>query len=498
MQLVETHISWVLLTGEIAYKIKRPVQYPFVDLRSAQRRAFFCAEELRLNQRFAAELYLDVCDVTSSAGVVQIGGPGAVIERAVRMRQFDRRDELDRLLASGRIGLAELERFGADMAAIHAQLPVAQPDQGAGRPETVRTILLENFEQSLQAAAAFGTDAELRALREPFLARLEAAQPWIGARLLEQRVRECHGDLHSRNVVRHGGRLIAFDCMEFEPAFRWIDVADDIAFLLMDMEAQRCAAHAQAFRAGYLGRSGDYQACRVLGLYETHRALVRAKIAALEATSAADATAREVALAQHRSYLDCAQRQLAPRRPKLLLMHGLSGSGKTWLAQQLARSLGAVHLRSDVERKRLAGLAEVQHSGSAIAQGLYAPEASERTYRHLAGCAADVLAGGYTVVIDATFQRRAERERMCEVAAQSGAPLQLIHCHAARPVLEQRIAARNHAATDASEADVSVLQWQETNRDPIGTDEHLAIIDADTARADVVAAVLRQLGIGDG
>ena len=493
VQLVETHISWVLLTGELAYKIKRPVHYSFVDLRSPERRAFFCAEELRLNRRFAPELYVDVCEIAASHGEARIAGQGEVIEHAVRMRQFERENELDRLLASARIAPPELDRFGRDLAAIHEQLPVAQESQTWGRAADVRALLLENFDQCLEVAAPLGTQAELRALRQQYAARLDALEPWLAARRQAGRVRECHGDLHARNIVRYGGRLIAFDCVEFAPAFRWIDVADEIAFLLMDLDARRCPLHAQAFRGGYLAHSGDFQACRVLGLYEIHRALVRAKVTALEAAQASRGTARDTALEQHRVYLDCARRQLAPQRPRLLLMCGLSGSGKTWMAERLAPLLGAVHVRSDVERKRLAGLAERERSHSAVEQGLYAREVSAHVYERLAQCADDALAGGYTVIVDATLQRRADRLRFRELAAQRGAQLRLIHCSAAHDVLRARIALRAGSGTDASEADPSVLQWQETHFEPVGAEEGIAVIDADTTRAEIVAEVLARI-----
>lgn len=489
VQLVETHISWVLLTGQFAYKIKRPVKYAFVDLRGADRRAFFCAEELRLNRRFAPELYIDVCDITLAADGARIGGPGEVIERAVRMRQFDRSEELDRLLARGAVTPAELETFGRDFALIHAVLPLAQPDERYGCAATVNAIVLENFEQCAQASHLLGTEEQLRVLREKLVARLEAAESSIARRRAEGRVRECHGDLHSRNIVRYAGRLHAFDSMEFEPAFRWIDIADDIAFLLMDLEAQGASLHAQAFRGGYLAQSGDYGACRVLRLYEIHRALVRAKVAALEAAAATDPAVRETTMAQHRAYLDCARGMLAPQAPTLLLMHGLSGSGKTWLAQQLASALGAVHLRSDVERKRLAGLAEHARSNSEQGQGLYAREISERVYQRLAQCAEDSLTGGFSTIVDAAFQRREERALLRELALRHGVRLQVIRCGAPRPLLEQRLVERRKSGADASEADVAVLRWQEGHLEPIDAAEGLAVIDAETTRAQIVAEV---------
>jgi aminoglycoside phosphotransferase family enzyme len=265
--LVETHISWILLTGEFAYKIKRPVRYPFIDLRSAEHRTFLCHEELRLNRRFAPEIYLDVCAITTLDGAARIGGVGKVVEHAVKMQQFPRDEELDRLFATSQVAPHELTVFGRDLATIHAGLPVAGSAQAWGRPAAVRAIVLENFEECARAARVYGRDGEVHSLRTLLRARFEIATPCMSERFAGGKVRECHGDLHSRNVVRHGGRLLAFDCAEFEPAFRWVDVADEIAFLLADLDADHRPLHAQAFLGGYLAESGDYQACRLLGLY---------------------------------------------------------------------------------------------------------------------------------------------------------------------------------------------------------------------------------------
>jgi uncharacterized protein len=498
VRLVETHISWVFLTGEFAYKVKRPVRYPFVDLRSPAQRAFFCAEELRLNRRFAADLYLEVCAVTLENGRARISGAGEVIDQAVRMRQFRLEDELGSLLGKSPLPAAELTDFGRDLAARHEQLPVAGSGQPWGRSEAVRAALWQNLIECLDAARSCDAPETVRALSDAYRARLASAAELLAGRREAGRVRECHGDLHAGNIVRYGGRLLAFDCMEFEPAFRWIDVAEEIACLYMDLLARQHPAHAQAFLGGYLFECGDYQACRLLRLYGTHRALVRAKVAALRAAEAAPGHERAGACAEYRRYAAAAQQMLAGERPLLVLMCGVAGSGKSWLAERLAPRLGAIHLRSDVERKRIAGLAERQRSGSPLREGLYSAGKSERVYERLRQCAADVLAGGLPVIVDATFQSREQRALLRTLAAECAVSLAVVFCHAPREVLEARVTARERAASDASEAGREVLEWQQARFEPVSSAEDLRVIDADTTGAEVVSQVLGRLRQGGG
>jgi aminoglycoside phosphotransferase family enzyme/predicted kinase len=489
VQLVETPISWVLLTGAYAYKIKRPVRLEYVDQRSAQRRAELCAEELRLNRRFAPELYVGVRSLARADGRLVVDGAGEVVEHAVCMHQFDRSQELDCLLASGGVAPGELADFGARLAATHALLVRAASSDPCGTPESVRTLVLANLEQCLHAARACGTVPAIEALRGPLTAALDAAAPVIAQRRAAGMVRECHGDLHARNIVRWEGRLLAFDCVEFEPAFRWIDVADDVAFLVADLEVLGAPLHAWSFLHGYLGASGDYQACRVQRLYQAHRALVRAKVAALSAADT-DRTMRRM----HTAYLRRAAAVLGPLRPAVLLMSGLSGSGKTWLAERLAPALRALHLRSDVERKRCAGLTPGASSGSGLARGLYSAEATAELYRYLLRCTGDIVAGGRSVFVDATFLRPEDRLPWRELADAAGLPFRVIHCHAPPALLEERIERRRAAARDASEADVEVLGWQRQRSASCAPGESATVIEADTAREDVVQQVLQRLG----
>jgi aminoglycoside phosphotransferase family enzyme/predicted kinase len=494
VDLIETHISWVLLAGEFAYKIKRPVHYPFIDLRAPERRRHLCEEELRLNRRFAPQIYLDVCRVTGdgiAARIATDGVGGTVLEYAVRMRRFEAANELDQLLQRGEVEPGELESFGGQLAALHATLPAAAPQSPWGRPRELRALMIRNLLECASASEVFGAAGPVLALRGALERTLSSRAESMAARRAGGRVRECHGDLHARNIVRLGERLVAFDCLEYEPAFRWIDVADEIAFLASDLTARERPLHARAFLGGYLAQSGDYSACRVLRLYQAHRALVRATVAALEAATAGDAR-RQSLRREHDRLTAHAARSLAPGTPMLLVMCGLSGSGKTWLARRLAERLEAVQVRSDVERKRRAGLEPLARTRSAVAAGLYSAGMSAAVYGDLARAAEHILAGGCSVIVDAAFLRREQRRRFADLAARLGVPGRLVYCEAPVATLRARIEARERAGRDASEAAGAVLDWQLTHFERLLPEEPLEAIRVETARPQALETALRR------
>ena len=497
VKVITTHISWVLLTGEFAYKVKRPVQYVFVDLRAQAQRAFLCQEELRLNRRFAPELYLDVCPITLVDGEARIGGGGPVVEHAVKMRQFAETEQLDCLLEQSRIEPGEVRAFGGELARIHDRLPRASCSQEWGQPAAAGTAIVANLEQCARAAdEAWTAGEEVQSLRDPLVALIESSAALLLKRFAEGRVRECHGDLHTSNLVRTERGLVAFDCLEFDPALRWIDVADEVAFLFADLAASHAELHAHALLGGYLDQSGDFQACRVLNLYKAHRALVRAKVLALNAAERGGASDSQKRLGRRRylSQVACARTALERKRPKLILMAGISGTGKTWLAERIAPSLQAVHLRSDIERKRLAGIGETDRSHSALGGGIYEPKMNEAVYEHLARCARAALEGGFTVIVDATFQRRSDRARLSTMAEELCLRTHLVLCHASQVTLERRITERARRAEDPSEADLSVMRAQHAVFDPIDESERMSTMDASTEAPGVADWIALELG----
>jgi uncharacterized protein len=496
IELLETTLSWVLVTGERTYKLKRPVCYPFVDQRRLEDRRRLCHEELRLNRRFAPQLYLEVCPITLAEGGARIGGAGAPIEYGVVMRTFDRRDQLDQLVLSQRLCAGEVERFGGWLARAHEQLPKTVPTATLGRPAAVAAAIARNAAECLAASAVFNTGLQVSRLAERLAREVEVRQTALSIRAETGCLRECHADLHLSNLVRLNGALLAFDCLEFDPQLRWIDTAQDVAFLCADLQGYEEPKLAAQFLNAYLAGSGDYNASVVLPLYIADRALVRAKVMAMQAGLSGGQQARggELLRLRHQRYLNVAERSLEPHSPRCHMMMGLPGSGKSWLAVRLASDLAAVVIRSDLERKRLAGLDPLAASHSPPAAGIYGVRETDLVYERLARCALEVLSGRRNVILDANFGKRRHRQMIADLCRRMGVPLTVVRCEAPGTVLQQRIVARSGAAQDPSEADLSILELQSAEQELIARDECLNELVVDTTREDGAAQVLKQFG----
>ncbi len=493
IRLAETHISWVILTGEFAYKVKKPLLLSFLDYSTLERRQRYCEEELRLNRRHAPDLYVDVCRIGGSLEAPRMDAPGPALEYAVRMRQFDQQEELPSLLAAGAVDADAIAALGTAIAQLHADAAVAS-DPHFGAPATLRRVVFANFDELRALPEYVARAEEVRQLEAAVVRALDAAEKMVIDRRAQGRVRECHGDLHCGNVVRWRGRLTPFDGIEFDPALRWIDVVNDLAFLTMDLaERGRHDLRVAALQA-WCEVLGDFAGLRLLPIYECYRALVRAKVAALAARqSPVDSAHRNTSIASCLRYLDWAAARLQPRRPALLITCGLSGSGKTWLARRLAPALEALHLRSDVERKRLAGLAPLEDSRSRPGVDLYTTDFNERTYARLYGCAEAALAGGENVVVDAAFLRRHERESFTRLANQCDAGFAILHCTAPAALLRHRVAGRSTRRDDASEAGLDVLARQPSYWEDFDTHEAPTVITVDTSRDDALTTTLSRI-----
>lgn len=461
VELIETHISWVLLTPLYAYKLKKPVHFPFVDFSTALRRKHFCEEELRLNLRLAPPIYFDVLPIQGSPDSPRIGGlsDGVPIDYVIRMRRFPQSSLMRNLLESGGVVPAWMDDLASRMAEFHASAPAVSPASPLGGPGLiVRTVtevltsLEESGEDDRHQRLLGWLNQRKNALRSTWVARQQAGH-----------IRECHGDLHTGNVVLFEGQLVPFDCIEFDPGLRWIDVMSDVAFLTMDLKAHGRADLAYRFLDGWLQRSGDHAGLQVLAFYEVYRALVRAMTARLGKRSAGTPPQPD--------YLALAAGLAAQRgKARLLITHGVSGSGKSTVASQLLCIAGAIRIRSDVERKRLFGLGPLDRS-SELAIDIYAEQATNETLESLRSRSRDALKAGYPVIVDAAFLQSDWRRVFRALAAELQVPFSILDCQASPASLRQRVGARAASGLDVSEATVEVLERQLETQQPLSSDE---------------------------
>ena len=483
IRILETHISFVVLTGTFAYKIKKAVNLGFLDFTTLEKRRFFCEEELRLNSRFAPEIYLDVVPISGIPEAPRVGGGGNVIEYAVRMREFPQEALADRVLARGKLTSRHIDALAALVAEFHLRTQYSGENDGYGAPEAILASAAQNFAQiralPIQAAHLQLVDAveawsrrEHERLREVFVQRKR-----------EGRVRECHGDLHLGNIVFLDGEPRVFDCIEFNPDLRWIDVMNEVAFLVMDLEAAGRTDFARRFLNGYLEATGDYAGLRVLRYYCVYRAMVRAKVMLMRAgQQGCTPEDRASATALSGRYLSVAASCAQPSRNFVLITHGFSGSGKTTLSQPLLELSGAIRVRSDVERKRIRGLAAKDRPKSGIAGGLYSADATGSTYSRLLDLARVVVDAGYGVIVDATFLKRGQRDMFRALAAQAGVVFLIVDFAAPEEMLRCHIRSRIAQDDDASDADLAVLEHQLATHEPLQPDEFGCVFGYDASR----------------
>lgn len=494
IQLIETHISYVLLTGDYAYKLKKPVKLPFLDFSTLERRKHFCDVELELNRRLAPDLYLDVVPIRGSIEAPRVGGDGRsiepddptadVIEYAVKLRQFDPDSGADRLLTHGTLERGLFERFAERIARFHINAPRAEGEH----PGRLAARNVAELDDALAAAQFDFSAADLAVHTRREAERLDEL---FAERVKSGAVRDGHGDLHLGNIVLIDGELHAFDALEFDPKMRALDVIDEIAFVAMDLTAHARPDLAHAFLNRYLEVTGDYGGTELLSFYVLYRALVRAKVGAIKASALPEpgAAAEEIAL-----YLALGRRLIAPRVPHLILTYGLSGSGKTTVTTELVAQLPAIRLRSDLERKRLAGVEETARDRFGIGQGRYDAATTDKTYDRLLRGAASALSGGSNVIVDATFLSRARRHAFIQLAERHGASLTVLMCEAPEATLRARIRARDSAGKDASEATEAVLDAQLKQAEPPQPSEGAHIVQVDTSsKIDYDALVKRLL-----
>jgi aminoglycoside phosphotransferase family enzyme/predicted kinase len=456
IQLIQTHISYILLTGDYAYKVKKPLDFGFLNFTTLQQRQHFCQEELRMNQRGAPGIYLQVLPITQTHGQFQFNGTGECVEYALKMRQFPQESLFSNLFERGELTPALMEELGRVVAAFHAQTETNDYIRSFGQPERVREAFDENYEQTQRYVGGPQTAQqyqETQAYTNRFFAE---RQELFQQRIKQDRIRECHGDLHLRNICLWEGKIFLFDCIEFNEPFRFVDVMYDVSYAVMDTDARHRPDLGNAYLNTYLEETGDWEGLKILPIYLNRQAYVRAKVTSflLEDPTASEDVKAE-AFNSAAQYYRLAWEYTLPKQGQLFVMSGLSGSGKSTVARYLARQQGAIHIRSDAVRKHLAGIPLRERGGPEV----YTPDMTAKTYRRLVQLGVDLAQEGYTIILDAKFDRQELRGMAIEQAQKQGIPVRILHCYAPEATLRERLQRRASSQTRQDSDLLAQTRW---------------------------------------
>jgi uncharacterized protein len=467
VELRETHTSWVFLAGGLAYKVKKPVVFPFLDYGTAERRREMCREEVRLNRRLAPEIYLRVVGIAERGdhyAITSEDDPGAV-EYAVEMRRVDEARSLAALAVRGELGPSDVRRVASTLARFHTEAPIAP--SGARNVDSLVATLEENLTTLREAGAQVVGDPRLVAAERFTWSFLERRRSELEARARSGLVRDGHGDLRAEHVIAPArGPVYVYDCVEFDPALRRIDVGADFAFLVMDLARLDAEDLAFALTSDYREAGGDPGDERLVSFFASYRAWVRAKVAFLRARELAEGDSRrDLQEAEARGLLRLGHRfAWRARGPLVLVVCGVAGSGKTTLAGKLAELSGWPHISSDLTRKRLAGVGATERGASE----LYSPALTARTYEELGRSARASLESGRGAIVDATFHRRDERAAFVRGLGEAPTPQLFVECQAPPEVLLVRAGRRAAEPERVSDADAAIVERQLAERDPLG------------------------------
>lgn len=476
IQLIQTHVSYVFLTGDYAYKVKKPVNFGFLDFSTLERRQHFCLEELQMNQPIAPDIYLEVVPITEIGEQFVLGGDGHAVEYALKMCQFPQDALLSHLFEQGKLTEAHMEELGRIVAQFHAKAKTNDYIRSFGEVAKIRQAFDENYQQTQKYIGGPQTQPqyeETKAFTDRFF---EQRQELLATRREHNRIRECHGDLHLRNICLWHDKIQLFDRIEFNEPFRFVDVMYDVAFAVMDLEARGRKDLGNAFLNTYIEQTGDWEGLQVLPLYLSRQAYVRAKVTSfLLDDPGIPEEAKQEASAVASNYYRLAWQYTKTNQGQLILMSGLSGSGKTTVARHLARRLGAIHLRSDAVRKHLAGIPVDQKGGNE----LYTSVMSQKTYGRLLDLGIMLAQQGFSVILDAKYDRQALRQEALAQAKLHELPVKIIHCTAPEDVLRDRLLSRTG---DISDATADLLTQQQATAEPFTAAEQSFVTTIDTTQ----------------
>ena len=483
VHLIQTHISFVLLTGDYTYKIKKPVNFGFLDYSTLAKRLHFCTQELLMNQRTAPEIYLEVLPIIQTGDSFQLGSnlPATTsaeitVEYVLKMREFPQDSLLLSLLERGRLTEQLMAELGREVANFHSTAISNSYIRRFGEVSQIRTAIDNNYLISEKYIGEPQTQTQYQETKDYTDAFFANNPELFNRRIAHNKIRECHGDLHLRNIALWQDKILLFDCIEFNEQFRFVDVMYDVAFTVMDLESRGRRDLGNAFLNTYIEQTGDWEGLQLLPLYLSRQAYVRAKVTSLMLDDPAISTAQKAEISQTAAhYYKLAWQYTKPRRGKLTLMSGLSGSGKSTAGRYLARHTGAIHIRSDAVRKHLGGIPLNERGG----EDLYSDEMTAQTYGRLLELGIILADRGWDVILDAKFDRQNLRTDAIDRAQSHGLPLQIIYCTAPIEVLQKRLQQRRG---DIADATAELLSSQQAAFQPFTELEQISVNIVDTAQ----------------
>ena len=497
IELVQTHISAIFFAGDHVYKVKKPVNFGFLDFTTLEKRKYFCQQEVDLNRRLAREVYLGAVEIRSRQDQVCIGeGPGEVIEYAVKMKRLPQDCMMDRWLARGAITPAVVEKIATKIAHFHAEAATSPEISKFGNYQTIRGNLEENFSQTEKYVGRVLTPDLYREIIGATRRFLERHLPLFQKRIADGKIRDCHGDLHLQHICL-GEEILIFDCIEFNRRFRYSDVAADIAFLLMDLDYHKNPLLSSDLASHYLRISRDWPLYLLLDFYKSYRAYVRAKVTSFRLEDP-NISAQEKAssLDEARRYYRLSHTYAAGmNRPRLVITGGLIATGKSTIARSLAEALGWEWLRADVLRKELAQISPLEHRFEKFHRGIYSPDFSRKTYQALLDRAQGLLHGGKSVILDASFKKQTDRATARGLAQKAQADFLFIECSSPDEEIRRRLARRAREENGPSDGRVELLAEQKKDYDPVEGFASELYLSLDTERPleECLARIFRHL-----
>jgi len=483
VQLIQTHASFVLLTGDYTYKIKKPVDFGFLDYSTLEKRQHFCTQELLMNRRTAPEIYLEVLPIIQSDDKFHFGSnspditPAEVaVEYAVKMREFPQDSLFPSLLERGQLTEPIMADLGREVAKFHSTAISNSYIRTFGEVSQIRTAIDNNYLISQKYIGGPQTQTQYQETKDYTDAFFANNPELFERRIANNKIRECHGDLHLRNIALWQDKILLFDCIEFNEPFRFVDVMYDVAFTVMDLESRGRRDLGNVFLNTYIEQTGDWEGVQVLPLYLSRQAYVRAKVTSLMLDDASVSTAQKAEISQTAAhYYKLAWEYTKPRRGKLTLMSGLSGSGKSTVARYLATRTGAIQIRSDAVRKHLGGIPLNERGG----QDLYSDEMTAQTYGRLLELGIMLADRGWDVILDAKFDRQNLRTDAINLAQSHGLSWQIVYCTAPIAVLRERLQQRRG---DIADATAELLSSQQAEAEPFTEFEQISVNIIDTAQ----------------